>query len=250
MTRIEAIPRNGTLVLAGSVALFAAVFPFRPGMAQMYTQVPAGVTAPSLPSAAAAVPNPQPPAGSQPSAPAVTPAQGCGSDCGSPNYAGGGGGSGSGGISKDRTDRIIGEIAKAQKTCSDDFVERRYRIDCLRWELKRIASQIPDTGDYAPVRRALAKASRDLEAIAVRYADPAAPGIQPHVGGKPLATQTPPLIGVRRADEERAIREAERVIDEAQTILLRSSSQSQTRQVAYQEIATALDSTKVLLRSS
>lgn len=176
--------------------------------------------------------------------------QGCGSDCPRPPDTGSGTTGGGSGISTGRTRKITTAIAQASQTCRPEWVERRYRIDCLRWELRRIAQSLPQTGDYAPVRKALARASGDLDAIARKYADPTAPPIQPSIGGKPLAPQLPPLIGVRPGDEDRALREAERVIDEAQTILLRSAAESESRMVAYRDIATALGSTKVLLRSS
>lgn len=234
------------LLAASGTAFFLLAFPVSPASAQgLQSHIPSGpggglstnTDSVSLPGA-----------GGNGTSARPSPAQSCGKDCGY-DQADGGGNSG-GGFSDKRTKEIIGQIAKATQTCGVDQIARRYRVDCLRYELWRISQALPKTGDYAPVQAALAKAARDLDRIAERYADPAAPGVRASIGGKPLAPQTPPLNAVRREDEDRAIREAERVIEEAQTILLRSSAQSQARSVAFQDIATALDSTKVLLRSA
>jgi hypothetical protein len=221
--------------------------PARPFRRASVLLAAAGLLLPPAPVVARMGPAP-PPAFAAPAPDAlILVQQSCGKDC--PD-SGNGTTGGSSGISTGRTRNITTAIAQVSQTCSPEWVERRYLVDCLRWELRRIAQSLPQTGDYAPVRKALAKASSDLDAIVRRYADPSAPPIQPNVGGKPLAPQLPPLIGVRPEDEDRAIREAERVIEEAQTVLLRSAAESERRMVAYRDIATALDSTKVLLRSS
>lgn len=260
MTDHSATAWPAALMAASGTAFFLLAFPVSPTSAQgLQSHIPSGPggglsidtstdtdTGSITETDSAGLPG----AGSTDTPAQPAPAQTCGKDCGqSYNQADGGGKSG-GGFSDERTKEIIDQIAKATRTCGTDQIARRYRVDCLRYELWRISQALPKSGDYAPVQAALAKAARDLDRIAERYADPAAPGVRASIGGKPLAPQTPPLNAVRREDEDRAIREAERVIEEAQTILLRSSAQSQARSVAFQDIATALDSTKVLLRSA
>ena len=208
----------------------------------------------ALPIQVALPPASAPAAPSQPDS-LILAQQGCGSDCGGPPLGGtptvGGGSTPTNtGISTTQTGKIVRSLATVSKTCSPEFVERRYRIDCLRWALRQIAQDLPQTGDYAPVREALAKASRDLGAIVQTYADPNAPQIRPSLGGKPLAAQLPPISAVRAQDQDRALRAAEQVLDEAVTVLLRSAENSQRRKIPYQEIAAALGSTKVLLRSA
>lgn len=238
------------LLAASGTAFFLLAFPISPASAQgLQSHIPSGPGG-GLSTDTDTGSIDLPGAGSTDTPAQPAPAQSCGKDCGQSYDQADGGGKPGGGFTDERTKEIIDQIAKATRTCGADQIERRYRVDCLRYELWRISQALPKTGDYAPVQAALAKAARDLDRIAERYADPAAPGVRASIGGKPLAPQTPPLNAVRREDEDRAIREAERVIEEAQTILLRSSAQSQARSVAFQDIATALDSTKVLLRSA
>ena len=59
-----------------------------------------------------------------------------------------------------------------------------------------------------------------------------------------------PLAAIRPAELPRVMAEAAAIVDDTSTILLRSTENSERRQIAYQEIAVAIDSTKVLLRSA
>ena len=58
-----------------------------------------------------------------------------------------------------------------------------------------------------------------------------------------------PLSAVSAANERRALAQAVAVLAEAETRLLRSAESSSRRAVQYQQIAAALGSNKVLLRS-
>lgn len=148
------------------------------------------------------------------------------------------------------TDKISDALGGALRTCSPEFVERRYRIDCIRFYFRQIASELPDTGEYAPVRAALIKAADQLDAIVRQNRDAAAPSLRPRVNGKPAAPRLPPLRAIRSGSELRAERAAQAVIDEAATVLLRSTENSERRMAHYQQIAAAINSTKVLLRST
>ena len=187
----------------------------------------------------------------QPEALLLVQQSGCGARCASPTGTNDGPGSPlNGGLTPDRTEKIVKLLVAVNKTCGPDYVERRYRIDCLHWALWQVAQDLPQTGDYAPVREALMAASRNLAAIVQANLDSSAAPIQPNIGGKPLAAQLPPTYAVRPEKEARAIRQAARVLDETATVLLRSAENSQRRKIPYQEIAAALGSTKVLLRSA
>jgi hypothetical protein len=146
------------------------------------------------------------------------------------------------------TNSISADIDRIRLTC--DRMNQNYRIHCLVLEMRQVADSIPATGEFAPVRAALLDASRGLQAITDTYEDTAAPRIRARVGGRPAAPRTQPITAIRPETVARAAAEAEAVLDEAVTILLRSAENSARRQVAFQPIAQAIDSTKVLLRST
>ena len=147
------------------------------------------------------------------------------------------------------TDRLDTVLRGALVTCGPDQLELRYRIDCIRFYFMQIADELPRTGDYVPVRRALAEGAAKLDAIVRRDLDPGAPALRPRVGGRPAAPRTAPIRAVSPEAAARAARAAQAVIDETSTILLRSTENSEQRMAHYQQIATAIGLTKVLLRS-
>jgi hypothetical protein len=153
-------------------------------------------------------------------------------------------------INSNATDRISDELSNALGACSPDRLERRYRIDCLRLHFWRLSRDLPATGEYAPVREALAKAAADLDAIVRQNIDTSAPRLRVRVNGKSAAPLLPPIRAVRAGTEAKVAKQAERVIAEATTALLRSTENSDRRMVHYQQIAAAISSTKVLLRSA
>ncbi|MGB3315732.1 MAG: hypothetical protein WBB85_15090 [Albidovulum sp.] len=153
-------------------------------------------------------------------------------------------------INSNATDRISDELSKALGACNPERLERRYRIDCLRLHFWRLSRELPDSGEYAPVRAALAKAAADLDAIVRQNLDNSAPRVRVRVNGKSAAPLLPPIRAVRPGTEAKVAKQAERVIAEATTALLRSTENSDRRMVHYQQIAAAISSTKVLLRSA
>lgn len=176
--------------------------------------------------------------------------QGCGSDC--PNNPQQGSGSspdiGPQAISPQATDRIARMFTDAREFCR--YIDPLYRIDCLYAKFRRIAQDLPKTGDYAPVRAALVKAADRLEDVVDSYEDRSAPRIQPRLRSQPDAERIRPLSPIHPDRLAVANRAATEIVTELSTVLLRSSSGSERRQLAFQEIATAVDSTKVLLRSA
>jgi len=146
------------------------------------------------------------------------------------------------------TASITAQIDRIEDTC--DRMNQNYVLHCLVVELRQVADEIPPTGDYAPVRAALVEATRGLQAIVDANADPATPRVRTRIGGRPAAPLTDPITAIRPDAVARATAEAERLLDEAATVLLRSAGNSARRQAAFQPIAQALDSTKVLLRSA
>lgn len=146
------------------------------------------------------------------------------------------------------TASIAAQIDRIKDTC--DRVNENYRLHCLVLELQQVAAAIPPDGEYAPVRAALTEATRGLQALVDAAEDTAQPRIRTRVGGRPAAPLTAPITAIRPDAVPRATAEAERLLDEATTVLLRSAGNSARRQAAFQPIAQAIDSTKVLLRSA
>lgn len=148
------------------------------------------------------------------------------------------------------TEEVVDAIEQAKDTCSDEWIDARYRIDCIRQTLLRAANELPNRGDYAPMRAVLIEAAAKLDAIVAQNLDAGAGSVAPNVGGRPLAPTLPPLRAVDPAAAEKAIDQAVAVLEETQTLLLRSAAGSSVREPHYQLVAQAVDSTKVLLRSS
>lgn len=146
------------------------------------------------------------------------------------------------------TDRIVGEISAARDFCGR-IGQQEYVIDCLADQLERAAGNIPRRGDYAEARSVLAGAASDLRSLARDNADPTlgrARLREPGTGGQSSSRPITPV----RSDALAALNEqAATILQEAETVLLRSAENSERRMVHYQRIADAVGSTKVLLRS-
>lgn len=145
------------------------------------------------------------------------------------------------------TNKIRKDILATVSECSQ--YDERYRIDCLSQNLDHMARSLPEIGDYRSVRQILLTASGRLGSIVNRYADPAEPRISPRSRANPRFLKRRSYRAIAAGQLDRALREAQSVIDEAATQLLRSSENSAARLSHYQSIATAVNSTKVLLRS-
>ena len=146
------------------------------------------------------------------------------------------------------TGRVSKDMAALVSECSQ--YEDVYRIDCLRQNIERTANALPDTGDYSEAKRILSRTASRLGAIVNAYADTSVPRLVPEPHANPRNLKKRVYRAVRKDKLRQAMAEATRVIEEAQTQLLRSGENSQARLVHYTAMATAVGSTKVLLRSS
>jgi hypothetical protein len=142
----------------------------------------------------------------------------------------------------DRIDRI-GEVCSA--------VPLQNRIHCLAYQYEALASQIPGTAEYHDMRIAILQAARNLRRLAAENLDPEAPMARvPRVADRvpPVARRQVPAV--RRDTLAETTRAAEAILEETATVLLRSAESTRNRSVAYQRVAEAIDSSKVLLRST
>jgi hypothetical protein len=125
-----------------------------------------------------------------------------------------------------------------------------YRVDCIRQGLQMTLARLPKTGEYADARKILQTAVAKLDRIVVENVDPEAPALLAAPNANPKLKKRRHYSAIRKDRLAIANRKAVAVIEEARTELLRSSENSERRYAHYQEIALAVGSTKVLLRSS
>lgn len=145
------------------------------------------------------------------------------------------------------TRKIVLDLRAVVGECStyDDV----YRIDCLRQGLDLIADSLPKNSEYVETERVLRQASRKLAAIVSENADTSKPKLKAPKNANPRFKKTRSYAAIRKDAVPRAMEQATAVIEEAKTTLLRASENSERRYLHYQQISTAVDSTKVLLRS-
>ncbi len=124
-----------------------------------------------------------------------------------------------------------------------------YSVDCMRANLDLIAKSLPRNGAYGDVRDTLLQASRSLDQIVVQNLDTTVPELEKPADANPRFKKSQSYRAIKQDRLDAAMSQARDVINEATTQLLRSAENSASRLAHYQTIATAVGSTKVLLRS-
>ena len=147
------------------------------------------------------------------------------------------------GISPEATKAIVNAIKQGADFCQG-LQDPRLNIDCLSDQYRFIAMSLPFKGGYAGLRVALFDAALKLHALAVDNYD-GSPKTRPSKGGKTAHRYLAPV----RNPAKVAIK-ATAIIEETRLVLLRSSSGSDQRRSAYEQVAAVVDSNKVLLRSA
>jgi hypothetical protein len=147
-----------------------------------------------------------------------------------------------------QTNQLVASLELTRNTC--DLYNRTERVDCLREEYNRIVQRLPTGGDYGAMKTDLAIAVAELDAIVAANAAPTPPVRRTvEVNGKRRSSARPiRAIAENRLDAANAAAAA--VLDRLSTKLLRSASSAGAQAVHYQRAAQAIDSTKVLLRST
>ncbi len=126
-----------------------------------------------------------------------------------------------------------------------------YHVTCLRDRLGEVARALPKEGDYAPMRQTLEQAVVRLDAVANQNAQAGVPARQfQFKDRKGEVTTTGAMVPVQAAAIPSAHAQAIRILEETQTVLLRSGENSRKRAVHFERISDTLDSSKVLLRSA
>ena len=152
-------------------------------------------------------------------------------------------------VSTGVTKGIVKILQGADRTCGTR-IDLRYRIDCLRVYYLKVAANLPDTGDYLPIKTAMLDAAGKLDAIVTKYQDETAPVIRPREGHKPMAKRLPPVRAVKEAFAETAAFEAAEVVKETELVIIRSGGDPARRTQAYTDVAAAVEDNLVILRSA
>ncbi len=147
------------------------------------------------------------------------------------------------------TQEIVNILEGANKTCEREL-DLRYRIDCLRIYYQRVAERLPATGDYLPIKQAMADAAAKLDAIVAANLDETAPAIRPREGHKPQAKRLPAIRPVKAENAAAAAAQAAEVVKETELIIIRSGGDPARRTEAYTDVAAAVEDNLVILRSA
>lgn len=140
--------------------------------------------------------------------------------------------------------QITTQLSDAGSLCGNGA----YAVDCLAERLETLTKDMRGLREYDDVRVILEDTAKDLRQIATDNRDPDVPSARLARPDLDLRSNRP-LVPVAPAKQAQAIAAAIDVLEEAETKLLRSASQSVARSNQYQKIAAALGSNKVLLRS-
>lgn len=148
-------------------------------------------------------------------------------------------------VSTANTDQVVQQLARGRQLC-EGLADPEYSIDCMGDSLQKAAESLPDDGDYADVKRTLQEAASKLAELARQNASRSltrglvqSNGLQSSRRLTPVATEALAALNAQASE----------IIDQAETVLLRSAQSSERRQIHYQRIAEAVGSNKILLRS-
>ena len=144
------------------------------------------------------------------------------------------------------TDQVIIDFNGAIAFCGAIGTEE-YVIDCLSERLGVIAAKLPETGDFAEMRTAIADASAQLGALAAQnQSDTLASGVARSAD----TVTTRPLRPVATETLAASLQAADAIVAQTQIVLLRSSSNSQNRSLDFQRVAAVVGTSRSLLRSA
>ena len=131
---------------------------------------------------------------------------------------------------------------KSLCTDSDGFV-----VDCLAERIETLVLDASDLHGHQEMKQILRDTAEELRQLARANSDRTAP--RARITSPDGQRSTRPLVAVTPSRRATAHRQAIAILEEAETKLLRSSAQSAARASQYQQVANALGSNKVLLRS-
>lgn len=145
------------------------------------------------------------------------------------------------------TAAVVAQISISSAAC--EAVGAAYRTDCLANELRALVKKLPAEGEYAAAREALATASDELRRLSRQNRDNSQPRLRITVQAD-SETKRRPVAAVKQETVAETNAKALAILEDTTTVLLRSAEGNSDVALHYQRIAQALNSSKVLLRSS
>lgn len=142
---------------------------------------------------------------------------------------------------------VVSGISAAKKFCSD-LGDSSFRVDCLAERLALVADTIPKDSDYAEVSAVLKDTASQLEGLAKSNRDPQRGRAHATRSGTDERTSRP-LTPVAPAAAATVNQQAIAILENTETVLLRSAESSAEKRNQYAQIAQAVGSNKVLLRA-
>lgn len=145
------------------------------------------------------------------------------------------------------TSAVVAQISISSAAC--EAVGSAYRTDCLAKELQALVKRLPAHGEYAAAHEALATASAELASLSRQNRDNSQPRLRITVQAD-SETKRRPVAAVKQETVAETNAKALAILEDTTTVLLRSAEGTSDVALHYQRIAQALNSSKVLLRSS
>lgn len=146
------------------------------------------------------------------------------------------------------TDVIVGSLSAASKFCG--ALDSAYRVDCLAERIGKMAADIPEDTDYEEIKDVLNQTSQDMANLARRNRDSSKPRQNVSTGGSSPQATTRPLTAVRADSQASVNQQAEAILQNTETLLLRTPDDDTGKKLHYTRIAEAIGSNKTLLRST
>ena len=148
-----------------------------------------------------------------------------------------------------QTTLFVRRFEQSEQIC--ESLGDEYRVACFAQTYRELANEIPANGDYAEAREVVLETARELDDLVRRNLDRQKPALTARLTTSAGETvRTPPIRAVREDRVANLNEQAADILEEAETVLLRSASSDASRAIHFQRIAAAVGSNKVLLRSS
>lgn len=140
--------------------------------------------------------------------------------------------------------QVVTRLGQMQALCVGSGA---YVVDCLAERIEAIEADASNMAGYNEMHQILQQAAKELRVLARNNRDPLQPRAK--LSSKDGQLSSRPLVAVAPSRRRAAQTQAVKILQEAETKLLRSSTQSVERANQYRQVAQALGSNKVLLRS-
>lgn len=144
-------------------------------------------------------------------------------------------------------DSITTTLSRSNTVCSQLPVQ--YQVDCLSVYYRKALAETPRDREFAEVRTVLRDTANKLDKLARANRDTTQPRLKVRPATGPDTIKTGPITAVKPETVEATRATALAIIEEAETLLLRSAETRAEGQNEFAQIAEAIGSTKVLLRS-